>query len=124
MICYFNQKQMNIMKRKLVTGVIAACLAFTTNLLHAQDSTTAGQDAKNALKKTGKAIGKGAKKVGNKTAELASKGKAAVVDKVYEGKQGPDGQTIYINKKSKYYWVDDKGHRHFVAEEDLKDKEE
>lgn len=106
---------------------------FSTLNLSAQDTTSLGKDIKKGVKKTGRAIGKGAKKtghvvgkgakkVGNKTAELASKGKAGVVDKVYEEKQGPKGQKIYIDKDSKYYWIDKKGHRHFVAESKLKDK--
>lgn len=111
------------MKRLVLSGVLACSLGLLTAPLHAQDTTTAGQDIKNAAKKTGKAVKKGAKKVGNKTAELASKGTSAVIDKVYEGKQGPDGQTIYINNESKYYWVDKKGHRQFIAENKLKNKD-
>jgi hypothetical protein len=77
--------------------------------IHAQDST----DGK--VKKT-------AKKVGNKTAEVASKGKAKITDSKHKDKVGPDGQTIYIDNHSKYYWVDDKGKRHYVTEAELKDK--
>jgi hypothetical protein len=110
------------MKKRVLACVMAGCFGFFTVAVHAQESTTAGQDIKSAAKKTGKAIGKGAKKAGNKTAELASKGKAVVIDKVYDGKQGPGGQTIYINNKSKYYWVDKKGHRHYITESELKDK--
>ena len=110
------------MKKRLLAFVMAGCFLCFTAAVHAQDSTSVGQDIKNAAKKTGKAIGKGAKKVGNKTAELASKGKSVVVDKVYDGKEGPDGQVIYINKDSKYYWVDKKGHHQFIAESKLKAK--
>ena len=67
-------------------------------------------------------VEKTAKKVGNKTAEVASKGKARVTDKVYKDKQGPDGQTIYIDKHSRYYWIDKKGHRRYVVAADLRDK--
>ncbi len=67
-------------------------------------------------------VKKDAKKVGNKTAEVASKGKSRVVDKVYADKAGPDGQTIYIDKHSKYYWVDKKGHKNYVTKAQLKDK--
>ncbi len=110
------------MKKVLLTGMVIACSGLFTLALQAQDTTTAGQDIKKAAKKTGKAIGKGAKKVADKTAEIASKGKAVVVDKVYEGKQGPEGQKIYINNKSQYYWVDKKGHRHFITGAELKAK--
>lgn len=108
--------------KKTWIWLMAGGFALVSPALKAQDTTTAGQDIKNAAKKTGKAIGKGATKVGNKTAEIASKGKAGVVDKIYEGKQGPNGQKIYINSKSKYYWIDKKGHRHFIAEASLKNK--
>ena len=63
-----------------------------------------------------------AKKVGNKTAEIASKGKSAVVDEVYRDKLGPAGQTIYIDHSSKYYYVDKKGKKVYVAKSELKDK--
>lgn len=50
------------------------------------------------------------KKAGNKTAELASKGKSSVVDEVYKNKVGPAGESpIYIDHNSKYYYVDKKG---------------
>ena len=58
----------------------------------------------------------------NKTAEVASKGKATVTDNVYKGKVGPNGQTIYIDDHSRYYWIDKKGHKSYVAEADLKSK--
>ncbi|MEO5889376.1 MAG: hypothetical protein ABIQ31_03945 [Ferruginibacter sp.] len=113
------------MKKRLWVYLVAASIGlFSAVNLHAQDkdTTTVGQDLKSAAKKTGRAVKKGAKKVGNKSAELASKGSSAVVDKVYDGKVGPDGQKIYINNKSKYYWVDKQGHRHYVTEAQLKDK--
>jgi len=63
------------------------------------------------VKKTGHEIKKGAKKAGNETARIASSGKSRITDKVYKGKAGPNGQTIYIDDHSKYYWIDKKGHR-------------
>jgi hypothetical protein len=104
----------SIMKK--ISGIVA--ILFMLGLpvgIHAQDSTS-------TVKKTGKAIKKGAKKVGNKTAEVASKGKAAVTDEKHKDKVGPAGQTIYIDNHSKYYWVDDKGRRHYVTEAELKAK--
>jgi len=63
------------------------------------------------------------KKAGNKTAELASKGKSSVVDEVYKDKVGPAGQSpIYIDHSSKYYYVDKKGKKVYVAKSSLKDK--
>src|SRR5450432_3114638 len=64
-----------------------------------------------------------AKQVGNKTAELTSKGKSAVVDEVYKNKVGPEGQSpVYIDHNSKYYYVDKKDKKVYVPKSSLKDK--
>jgi hypothetical protein len=111
------------MKRKLIVFLVAGSIGlFAAVNVQAQDTTTAGQDLKEAANKTGQAVKKTAKKVGDKSAELAAKGKAVIVDKIYDGKQGPNGQTIYINNKSKYYWIDKKGHRNYVTASQLRDK--
>ena len=51
------------MKKIFACGFISFSLAFCTITACAQDSTNTGQKVKKAVKKTGKAIGKGAKKV-------------------------------------------------------------
>jgi hypothetical protein len=78
--------------------------------------------AQSTVKKAGQKIEKGAKKAGNKTAEVASKGKAKVTNTVYKDKVGPNGETIYIDSDNQYYWIDKKGHKHYVQSEQLKDK--
>jgi hypothetical protein len=70
-------------------------------------------------KKGVKAAGKGAKTVGNKTAQVASKGASAVKDKKYDGMVAPGGQTVYIDKNSAYYFVDAKGHHVYVRKAEL-----
>ncbi len=70
----------------------------------------------------GQKIGKTAKKVGHKTSEIAANGASAVVDKKYEGKCGPGGQTVYINDHSQYYYINKKGHRIFLKKSQLMDK--
>ena len=112
------------MKKVFAAFIMICSFGLFTMDAHAQDSTTVGSKIKKAAKKTGKAIGKGANAVGNKTAELASKGSSEVIDKTYDGKAGPDGQKIFINDKSEYYWVDKKGHRHYVKESELKEKKD
>ena len=77
---------------------------------------------KQDVKKGTRAVKKGAKKVGNKTAEVASKGKAKVTDALHKDKVGPNNEKIYIDNHAKYYWVDDKGVRHYVTETELRDK--
>lgn len=106
--------------KKVLVGLFA--LVFSVANAQEKDKTVGGEIKKDA-KATGHAVKKGATAVGRKSSEIASKGKSRIVDKVYEGKAGPDGETIYINNKSKYYWVDKKGHRHFVTEAELKDKQ-
>jgi len=63
-----------------------------------------------------------AKVVGHKTSEIAAKSKAAIVDRKYDGKKGPGGQTIYIDKYSHYYYVNSKGHKYYVTKSQLRDK--
>src|SRR5437762_1235148 len=77
-----------------------------------------------AVKKTTQTVKKEATKAGNKTAEVASKGKATATDNVYKDKVGPNGQTIYIDDHSRYYWIDKKGHRNYVMDADLKAKKQ
>ena len=70
----------------------------------------------------GHKVGTTAKKVGHKTSQIAATGAAAVVDKKYEGKCGPNGQTVYINEHSHYYYINKKGHRVYLKESQLIDK--
>lgn len=70
----------------------------------------------------GHKISRTAKTVGHKTSQIAASGAAAVVDKKYEGKRGPDGQTVYINKHAHYYYVSKKGHRVYVKKSQLRDR--
>jgi hypothetical protein len=67
-------------------------------------------------------VGKTVNKIGNKTAKTAVKAQSKIKDKKYDSKVGPDGQTIYINGKSEYYYVNAKGKKIFVKENELKDK--
>jgi hypothetical protein len=70
----------------------------------------------------GKKIGNTAKKVGHKTSNIASNTASHVVDKKYEGKCGPKGETVYINKNSHYYYVNKTGHRVYLKKSELMDK--
>ncbi len=66
-------------------------------------------------------VGATINKVGNKTAEIAVKGVSDVGDKEYKGKVAPGGETIYINKHSKYFYVNNKGKKVYVSKSKLKD---
>jgi hypothetical protein len=85
-------------------------------------SFSASAQVKETAKKTGVAVKKGAVTAKDKTVEVASKGKSRVTDKVYKGKTAAGGQTVYIDDHSRYYWIDKKGHRHYVTGSELKDK--
>ncbi len=95
--------------KKLFSLLIVSIIAFGFSA-NAQDND---RSVKQSVKT-------GAKKVGNKSAEVASKSKAKVTDEKYKDKVGPNNQTIYIDNHSRYYWVDKKGKRHYVNASQLK----
>lgn len=101
------------MKKLLIIAASAAILSFSSYAAQAQERDTASTSYK---------VKKGARKAGDKTAETAAKGAAKVKDKTYVDKVGPDGQTIYIDKHSKYYWINKKGAKVYVTKMELKDK--
>jgi hypothetical protein len=70
---------------------------------------------------TGDKIKHDAKVAGDKTSEIAANGASAVVDKKYDGKYGPYGETVYINKYSHYYYINKKGHRVYLKRSQLRD---
>lgn|SRR5688572_15031700 len=95
------------MKKILSIGLVTLFLGFSSVAV-AQDDTSK--------------VKKAAKKTANKTAEVASKGKAKVTDQEHKTKVGPNGETVYIDNHAKYYWVDKKGRRHYMTEAQLKPK--
>ena len=108
---------------KKLTGIL--CFALIMGLSSAARAQEADDSkVKKEVKEGAHSVNKGAKKAGKKTAEVASKGKAKITDQVHKDKVGPNGETIYIDNHSKYYWVDDKGRRHYVTEAELKAKVE
>ena len=104
------------MKKIFGVGLMTLFLGLATSAV-AQDKDQDDNSVKKEVKKA-------AKKVTNKTAEVASKGKAKVTDERHKDKVGPNGETIYIDNHAKYYWVDKKGRRHYVTEAQLKAKSE
>jgi hypothetical protein len=75
-----------------------------------------------AAHRVGRATASTAKKVGHATASTAVKGASALTDKVYKGKEGPDGQTVYIDKSDKKYYVDDKGKKIYLKSSQIRTK--
>ena len=80
------------------------------------------EGTKKGVTKAWKGTKKGAKTAGNKTAEIASKGKAKATDKKSEVWIGPEGQTIYVDDSNRYYWINGNGKRIFVSEAALRAK--
>ncbi|RYF86792.1 MAG: hypothetical protein EON98_02575 [Chitinophagaceae bacterium] len=116
------------MKRLLAFTFLIAFLGFVTPAF-AQDTTkhsTVGKvthKVKKGAKKAWKGTKKGARKVGNETAELSTKGKAKLTDKTSDEWVGPEGQKIYVDDGNKYYWINEKGGRMFVSKDQLKAKQ-
>ena len=109
------------MKKILGISIVALLVGFSS--ANAQDTTKKDTTSRNTTRKVTTKVKEGAVNAGNKTAELASKGKNAITDKIYKDKEGPNGETIYINKHSKYYWIDKKGHKVAISKTDLRSKQ-
>lgn len=116
--------------KKIIALMVLVGFLGVSQPSHAQEDTVkkqgvikkTGHAIGKGAKKAGKGIKKGAKKVGNETAELATKGKAKVTDKKSDEWVGPEGQTIYVDDGSKYYWINEKGGRVWVSRAQLKPK--
>ena len=111
------------MKKKLIIGLLSVAIFGVASInVNAQEKkkTEVGK----ALDHTGKAIGKGAKSVGNKTAEVAVKGSSKVADKTWKGKMAPDGSDVYINAKNEKYYVNSKGAKIWLKPTEIKTRVE
>lgn len=93
--------------KKYLIGLTA--MAMITSISFTSVAQEKKTEAGKAIQKTGKAVEKGAKSVGNKTAEVAVKGGAKVVDQTYKGKMAPDGSNVYIDGKNNKYYINKKG---------------
>lgn len=81
-----------------------------------------GDDLEEGAEKTESDLERAAEATGDAIAETAAKGAAEITDKRHDTKVGPDGQTIYVENETRYYYVNDQGKRVFVSEWQLKDK--
>lgn len=106
------------MKKQLALGLTA----FVFSSVLAVGNVAAQSKVEKTVDKTGKAIGKGAKDAGDKTAELATKGFAKVKDKTYKGKVAPDGSDVYIDKSDKKYYLNKEGKKIYLKKSQIKDK--
>jgi hypothetical protein len=118
------------MKKFFVTGAILAFLGLATPSQAQEETKKESTPAKvksgvkKGAKKAWKGTKKGAKAVGNETAEVATKAKAKATDSKSSEWVGPNGQDIYIDDGSKYYWINEKGGREFVTKDQLRPKQQ
>ncbi len=103
-----------------ITLLSASIFIAVQSATYAQEKKPVTKEIGEAAEDVGQATAKGAKAVGNKTAELASKGAAAVSTKRYEGHWAPTGELIYIDEHSKYFYVDKKGKRVFITKAEMR----
>ncbi len=82
----------------------------------------ADENARDATNDTKRDIKDGAEKVGDKISEAAGNAKAEINDQFYSGKMGPNGQNIYIDRHSKYYYISDEGKKVYIEKTQLKDR--
>jgi len=110
--------------KKLQVMFFASAIAVSGSLI-ATSSYAQGVDS--AIRKVGEAgkkVGQTGKKVGQKTASVAVKGASRIADKTYKGKEGPNGETVYIDKNDHKYIVDGKGKKVYLDESDIRDKKQ
>ncbi|MBO9152284.1 hypothetical protein ACFOTA_08710 [Chitinophaga sp. GCM10012297] len=107
---------------KFSISLIAAATGMT--ILLGSVDVKAQNKIDTTAKKVGKKIDTTAKKVGNKAASTAVKGVATVKDKVYKGKEAPDGSPVYIDKNDRKYYVDEKGKKIFLKPSQIRDKKD
>ncbi len=99
------------MKIKYLKGLFIIALSTTTAL---------GGFAQEKKKTVGQTIDNTAKKVGNKTAEVAVKGSAKVVDKTWKGMMAPDGTNVYIDGSNRKYYVTKTGGKVYLKSYQIK----
>ncbi|MEE1884935.1 hypothetical protein [Pedobacter flavus] len=108
------------MKNKISIILLAIVwFALSPAITNAQEKKT---EVGKVLKKTGNAVEKGAKAVGDKSAEVAVKGASKVADQTYKGKMAPDGSNVYIDGKNNKYYIDKKGAKIYLKASQIRDR--
>lgn len=59
----------------------------------------------------------------NKVTEAAANTAAAIADEIVKDKIAPAGQTIYLDKQQRYYYINHEGKKVFLEENQLKNKD-
>lgn len=95
-------------------AAVGMVVSINFNAVAQEKKTKVGK----ALHKTGQAVKSGA----NKTAEVAAKGTAKVVDAKWKGKMAPDGSDVYIDGKNNKYYINAKGAKVYLKAGEIKDR--
>lgn len=97
-------------------------MALATIAIVSISFSATAQEQKQEKKTTGEKIEKAAEKVGNKTAEIAVKGGANVLDQKYKGKMAPDSSDVYIDGKNRKYYINKKGAKVYLKASQIKNR--
>jgi len=100
--------------KKVIFILVYSLLFSAVIAVKAQDTSSVGKELKEAGKATGKAVKKAAKTVGNKTAEVGAKGAAEITDRSLKNRKGTNGETIYVDKFDRKYYINKKGKRVYL----------
>lgn len=99
-------------------------LVVTSYIGYAQQDSTksTSQQIKEGFSEAGLEMKETAVMVGNKTAEVSVKAFQSIKDKRLKNKQGPDGEDVYIDSKSRYYTINERGGKEYLRADQVKPK--
>jgi hypothetical protein len=87
-----------------------------------RETDEAASDVRREANEAEKDMKEGADKAENKTKEIVNDLGADLKDEKVEGKEGPNGETAYIEENGKYYVIDNAGKKVYITKDQLKDK--
>jgi hypothetical protein len=100
------------MKALIKTALFSAAVLF------------AAQGFAGTIKSDTTRVGNATRKVEHKVSNTAANVDSRIMDRKYHDKRGPHGETVYITKHSRYYYINKKGHRVYVTKDQLRDEKE
>ncbi|HEX3386124.1 MAG TPA: hypothetical protein VHS53_13085 [Mucilaginibacter sp.] len=84
----------------------------------------AAQGMAGTIKSDTTKVGRTTRKVEHQVSNTAANADSRVVDRKYHEKRGPHGETVYITRHDRYYYINKKGHRVYVTKSQLRDEKE
>ncbi|WP_207422196.1 hypothetical protein [Desertivirga brevis] len=96
----------------VIKALLILSLGSLTTISLAQEKTDS-TGVRHTVKQAGKTTGKVVKKTGKKVGEVGAKSAAKVKDKSLKEK-GPNGETVYIDKYERKYYVDKDAKRVYI----------